>query len=173
MFYSKNYEARTQNQYLKDRKMLLPLKPMKIGIRSLLLLIACSFGIRTAYGAKSVPTSSDCERLSTKTVTSPDKFWDAVVNEDYCEGSYSFKSPAIFTVTIVSHSNRVKRGDIFSISDEGRPEEPPVVLWITSKELQITTIRSFDIGLQKNKFEKIKILYAYRTPTSVLHNLRP
>jgi len=139
-------------------------KTQRIG--ALLFLAAvCCFGSSKAYAIETA--SPGCQRLSTKTVVSPNGAWEAVVHEDFCEFGYAFTSIANYTVTIITRSDRARQerqGNVFVINSNGHPSYQPVVSWIGQDELLISTRHSRYIGLQKDKFEKIKIQYAYQAP---------
>jgi hypothetical protein len=136
-------------------------KTQRIG--ALLVLAAvCCFGTNKAYAIETAPLG--CERLSTKTVVSPDGAWEAVLYEEACEYGYSFTATANYVVRIISRKDREKQDNVFAIPDRGKQNPHPLVSWIGRDELLISTPHSHFIGLQKDRFEKVKISYTYQAP---------
>lgn len=136
-------------------------KPQRIGA-VLFLATICCFGTNKAYAVSSATASPDCQRLSSKTVVSPDGAWEAMLHEEACEYGYSFTATANYVVTIISRKDHEKQGDVFATTDDRNPGYQPFVSWIGRDELLISTVKDPYSGLQKDKFEKIKISYTYR-----------
>lgn len=141
----------------------LPLIPKKRRLRSLVffLVVLCYLSMSKAHLL--VSASSDCGSRSKKTVVSPDKAWNAVITEYYCFGDYAFESSATYVVTMVSRSNLAQPVTIYAISDDGDPQDQPIVSWVNVNTLQISTIKDPDDTLHSSSFGNIKISYVYRT----------
>jgi hypothetical protein len=138
-------------------------KAQRIGAVPFLAAICC-FGTNKAYAVSSATGSPDCRRVSSKTVVSPDGAWEAMIHEEACEYGYSFTATANYVVTIISRKDHEKQGNVFAIPDHGNQNPHPFISWIGRDELLISTPHSHFFGLQKDKFEKIKILYTYQAP---------
>ncbi len=136
-------------------------KVQRIGVMLFLAAIGC-FGTNTADAIATAPPG--CQRLSSKTVVSPDGAWEAMLYEQACEFGYSFTATANYVVRIISRKDHEKQGDVFATPDRGNENPHPFISWIGRDELLISTPHSLFVGLQKNKFEKIKISYTYQTP---------
>jgi len=146
------------------------LKVQRIG--ALLALVACCFGVNKAYAASAtlptpipLPTAgeSDCGSTGSKTVESPNKAWEAVVHENYCDGP-SLTTWALWTVTLIAISSPAQQSDVYAIDDDGHANTQPVVKWTSNDALQITTLKDPFNTQAATSFANITIKYVYVKP---------
>lgn len=127
------------------------------------LFLFVMFGLTISGAPAANRPSSKCGSLSTKTVVSPDKAWNAVVQEKYCAGEFAFTSWATYTVRIVSRVNPAQSEDIYYTHDDGDSQQEPIVSWMGNHKLQISALRDPLSNLRRSAFRNIAISYKFRT----------
>jgi hypothetical protein len=147
------------------------LKPKIRLVGTSLVLIVCCLGVTKAYATVSLPTpiplpttaQSNCGSTGSKTVESPNKAWEAVIHEDYCD-SPNLTTWALWTVTLIEISNPAQQSDVYALDDDGHANSEPVVKWTSNDALRITTLKDPFSTQAASSFAGITISYVYIKP---------
>ena len=121
-----------------------------------LLLLIC-FAANIFWDA----TRQDCGSKPVKTIFSPNKTWNVFLHDDYCYG-LPWNTWMVYVVTIKSSSQATKHLDVYETTDDGYPQDIPIISWISNTHVQITTIKDPSYTLHESAFKGIKISYIYR-----------
>jgi len=105
--------------------------------------------------------NAGCATQSAQPLLSPGGAWSAIVQDTNCESGYSFTGAAVYTVEIVSQSNKANHANVFATEDDGHSNTRPVLTWLGANSLQITTLSHHGIGIQKPAFSTMKVSYKY------------
>jgi hypothetical protein len=110
----------------------------------------------------SAQSDASCQRHTTATLASPDAAWLALVQEDTCVGVFPFTTGVTDTVQLVRPGEQPDSdNDVFALEEHGRPENRPLLRWLSPQKLQITVPNRSLIGLQKRAFAGVEIVVKY------------
>ena len=110
----------------------------------------------------SAQNDAGCHRLTIDTLASPDGAWVALVQEDTCIGDFPFTTGVTDTVQLVRRGKQPSSdNDVFAIEEHGRPENRPLLQWLSPKKLQISVPNKALIGLQKSNYAGVEIVIKY------------
>ena len=102
-----------------------------------------------------------CNRQTVAMVMSPDDTWAALVQEDICSDG-AFVTVATDVVQLVPRGAKPRDEDnIFAIDEHGRPENRPLLRWLSPRKLQISVPNKSLIALQKSSHEDIDIVIKF------------
>lgn len=106
-------------------------------------------------------TTPPCYDITVSQALSPDKAWNAVEYSEFCQGDYTFQTSVVTIIKLVSTSNPKIISDVFAFDTGGHKTLNPTFSWANAHSLQISTVHSTYITLQKNSFSGVPISYNY------------
>lgn len=121
-------------------------------------LWGCMLMLPNKQAAAQANSGNQCSHSVLQTLSSTDKQWTAELSQDGCAGDYAFESWEGVTVTLFPSNHPADREKIFTIEGTWIP----AISWLGKDALQITTLQSPYIDIQKKVSKGIKIMYVYK-----------
>jgi hypothetical protein len=115
------------------------------------------------------PFTASCDRTMIARAISPDNAWAALVYEDACNDGWFTTSHSDSVVLVrAGHTidlraprtadEAVRSGTILLIAAPDRPEDRPIALWISPRNLQINLPTKTTIGHFSNFYQDVSII---------------
>jgi hypothetical protein len=103
-----------------------------------------------------------CGRQTISTLVSSDDNWTATIEEDLCSHGPSFTTVVLDRVRLIRRGERARDdGEVLILEEGGRPENRPLVQWLSPYQLQITVPNRMFLNLRKNSYDGVEVIVKF------------